>query len=248
MRIKATCSFKGWHYAGWQIQPHAISVQEIIQQTLKSITKSSVAVIGCSRTDAKVSAEDFVFHFDITMAIPLTNLKKVLNDRLPKDIYIYDLEVVDKSFHARRDSKAKLYRYTIETGAYNVFENEYVYQFNKPIDIRMSQQVLDIFVGTHDFTSFNTTPLSVVSNQVRTITFAKIQQVGSKAIVHVQGNGFLHHMVRMIVQTMIEVNKGNITVDDVSRMLQAKDKNVCRYKADAQGLTLERVYYESKNE
>jgi len=244
MRYKVVCQFKGYHYAGWQIQTEAYTLQQAIQETLYKITKSSITIVGCSRTDAKVSANDFVFHFDSPIEIEPDSYKLALNRTLPKDIHVKHMEIVDESFHARFNSKLKVYRYTIEMGEYNIFEHEYIYQLNQPLDLELCKQTLDIFVGTHDFTSFNTTPLNVQKNQVRTITFASLQQIDSKVIIEIQGNGFLHHMVRMIVQTIIEVGKHRISVVDVKAMLEAKSKEVCRYKAPAEGLCLERVDYE----
>lgn len=248
MRYKVVCRFKGYHYAGWQIQKEAPTIQRVIQDTLFKITKSSIAIVGCSRTDAKVSAKDFVFHFDSLIEIEPESYRIALNRTLPDDIHALDVEIVDSSFHARHNSKSKVYSYTIEMGEYNVFEHEFVYQLNQSLDIELCKQALEIFVGTHDFSSFNTTPLHVTKNQIRIITFASLQQVGSKVIIEVHGNGFLHHMVRMIVQTIIEVGLHRINIKDVKAMLDAKSKQVCRYKAPAEGLCLERVSYAKKTD
>lgn len=248
MRYKVICQFKGYHYAGWQIQKNVPTIQKIFQDILSKITKSSILAVGCSRTDAKVSAKDFVFHFDSPIELDPKDFLAAMNCMLPNDIHVVSVEQVDESFHARFNSKAKVYRYTLDMGEYNVLEHEFVYQLNQPLDIELCKQALEIFVGTHDFSSFNTTPLDVKSNQIRTITAASLQQVDTKVIILVHGNGFLHHMVRMIVQTIIEVGRHRISIDDVTMMLEAKSKQVCRYKAPAEGLSLERVSYEQKSD
>ncbi len=246
MRYKVVCKFKGYHYAGWQIQKNSSTIQQVIQSALSKITKSSISIVGCSRTDAKVSAKDFVFHFDSPIEIEPEIFRTAMNRTFPDDIHALQVEVVDSSFHARHNSKSKVYSYTIEMGEYNVFEHEFVHQLNQSLDIELCKQALDVFVGTHDFSSFNSTPLHVTKNQVRIITFASFQHIGSKVVIEIHGNGFLHHMVRMIVQSIIEVGLHRIGLDDVKTMLEAKSKQVCQFKAPAEGLCLERVSYEKR--
>ncbi len=244
MRYVVVCAFLGYHYHGWQIQKDVITIQGIFQDILSIIFKTPIKVIGCSRTDHKVSAEHFVFHFDGETTIPLENLKLIINNHLPSDIVVHELHEADVGFHARKDAKAKTYRYTLEMGPYNVFEKEYVYQLNQSLDIDLMKAGLTTFVGTHDFTSFNATPLSVIENQVRTIMHVDIKQVDTKVVIHIKGDGFLHHMVRMIVGSLIEVGQGRLSLNELQAILDVKTKGACRYNAPAEGLVLERVYYE----
>jgi tRNA pseudouridine38-40 synthase len=244
MRYRVDCAFLGYHYHGWQIQDDVVTLQHVFQEVLSDIFQHDVSVVGCSRTDAKVSAEHFVFHFDGETTIPVDNLKTMLNHQLPDDIIVAELVMVNQNFHARKDARFKTYRYTIETGPYNVFEKHYVYQFNKHLDAYAMRTALDVFYGTHDFTSFNATPLQVIENQVRTMHHVDLIQKGTKIIITICGDGFLHHMVRMMVGTLIEIGRERLTIAEVKSMMDAKQKGVCRFNAPPQGLLLEGVHYE----
>jgi tRNA pseudouridine38-40 synthase len=243
VRYKVTCAFNGYHYFGWQIQPQQPTIQACVEKALSTIAKSKISVIGCSRTDARVSALGFVFHFDSPIQIPQEGFKQAFNSNLPSDIRVFLVEVVSSDFHARYDVLKKRYLFTIETGAFNVFEYQHVMQYNRPLDVESMQLAANYLVGTHDFTSYNATPLVIAESQVRTIDRLTVLKEDSKIKIIVESKSFLHHMVRMIVQTLIEVGAHRISIEQVERIKQAKDKRACPYNAPAEGLTLERVWY-----
>ncbi len=245
MRYKAICAFKGYHYHGWQIQPHQPTIQQCVEKALYTITKSKGNVIGCSRTDARVSALGFVFHFDTDIDIPDDNFVLAFNANLPSDIRILSIRHVDETFHARFDVIKKRYVYTIETGRFDVFAYEYVHQLNRALDLPLMKQASACFLGTHDFTSFNATPLDVIADQTRTIDRLDVIQEGTKIIVIVEAKAFLHHMVRMIVQTLIEVGTHKLQPETIQTILKAKDKRACPFNAPPEGLLLERVWYDN---
>lgn len=243
MRYKVVCSFLGYNYIGWQIQPQGRTIQATINKACSIITKTPTTVIGCSRTDAKVSAKEYVFHFDTTINVPGNNLVRAFNAVLPDDIRVIKVSQVDDDFHARFGVNMKQYKYSIETGPYNVFEYQHVHQLNRPLDIDKMKEAATIFVGIHDFTSFNVSRLSTIPNQIRKIDAFTVEQEGTKVILTVEGKSFLQHMIRMMAQTLIEVGLSRICYDDVALMLEAKNKTACRYNALAEGLSLERVWY-----
>lgn len=243
MRYKVECNFLGYHFLGWQIQPQGRTIQATINQACSIICKTPIKAVGCSRTDAKVSAEAYVFHFDGPIDVPGNKLVHAFNAILPEDIRVSKVDQVDEEFHARYHVKKKRYKYTIETGAYNVFEYQHVLQLNRLLDVQKMQQAATLFVGVHDFTSFNVSRLSIIPNQVRKIDAFFVTQEKSKVIIYVEGRSFLQHMIRMMVQTLIEVGLLRIDYDEVVSMLEAKNKTACRFNALAQGLTLERVWY-----
>ncbi len=243
MRYKATCTFNGYHYFGWQIQPQQSTIQSSIEQALRKITKSRISVVGCSRTDARVSALDFVFHFDADVKIPVESFVQAFNANLPDDIRVHMIEEVSDDFHARYGVLRKRYTYSIETGPFNVFEYHHTMQYNRPLDVELMQLSANYLVGTYDFTSYNATPLSVSDNQIRTIDRLTVVKEGTKVKIIVESKSFLHHMVRMITQTLIEVGAHRIAVEQVEKIRDAKDKKACRFNAPAQGLCLERIWY-----
>lgn len=243
MRYKVVCYFLGYHYLGWQIQPKGRTIQATMNRACSIITKTPTKAIGCSRTDSKVSAKAYVFHFDSTIDVPGNKLVNAFNSVLPDDIRVSEVTQVDEEFHARYGVKKKEYVYTIETGPYNVFEYQHVLQLNRKLDVDKMIQAATIFVGIHDFTSFNVSRLSTIPNQIRKIDKFSVTQEGTKVVLRVEGRSFLQHMVRMIAQTLIEVGLSRIDYDEVLWMLEAKNKTACRFNALAEGLTLERVWY-----
>jgi tRNA pseudouridine38-40 synthase len=243
MRYKVVCNFLGYNFLGWQIQPKGRTIQATANRACSIICKTPTKAIGCSRTDSKVSAKAYVFHFDSTINVPGNKLVNAFNAVLPEDIRVSEVTQVDDEFHSRYGVKRKEYKYTIETGAYNVFEHQYVLQLNRKLDLKKMQRTAEIFIGVHDFTSFNVSRLAIIPNQVRKIDKFSVTQEGTKIIIQVEGRSFLQHMIRMIAQTLIEVGLSRIEHDEVVWMLEARDKTACRFNALAEGLSLERVWY-----
>ena len=172
MRFKAIVSYDGSQFKGWQIQDDVRTVQGEIEKALSKISKKDISITASGRTDAGVHAENQVFHFDSDLDIPW---EKALNALLPTDIHIKNITKVSKNFHARFDAISKSYGYKINVEEYNVFEKDYVLQYNQSLNLESFKYALEMFVGKHDFTSFNKTPKSVISNQIRTISEINIK-------------------------------------------------------------------------
>lgn len=243
-RFKAIVSYDGTNYIGWQTQPRGITIQEVIEKVIQEISHVKTNAIASGRTDAKVHAKGQVFHFDSDFWLNAWMWKKALNGHLPPDIRIHSLVEVKPDFHARFHAIGKRYDYVINLGEYNVFERNCVYQCYYKLDIEKMKEASLIFLGKHDFSSFCTNPLETHPDQVRTITRLEFVQEGDLLRIIYEGTGFMRYMVRMISGTLIEVGRGRISKEEVTMMLNAKSKEVCRYNAKPHGLTLVEVFYE----
>lgn len=246
MKFKCTVAYDGTYFIGWQRQPKGRSVEGEIEKALHLIAKTPIDAVGSGRTDAQVHALGQVFHFESQLPMDSDAWKRALNALLPKDIRIVRVEEVASDFHARFHASSKRYQYIIHTGMYDVMQRHAMLQLNKPLDIHAMRNVIDVFVGTHDFTSFNATELAIIKNQVRTITRFELETHGQKILIHIEGSGFLRYMVRMLVAVLIEVGLGKLTKDQCVTLLEAKDKTVFTKNVPAHGLYLMEVTYDQK--
>lgn len=244
MRYKVTVSYDGNNYAGFQSQINALAIQDVIEKPLRQIfTDDKLRIIMSSRTDAGVHAKGQVFHFDAQKKIDERKLKFSLNGLLPKDIHIEKVEIVDESFHARFSVKKKTYEYIINLGEYNVFLNGYAYQCFYPLDIELMKKAGEQYLGTHDFSSFNTCSYKEYPNQVRTIYDFKIIQKKDLLYIRVTGDGFLRNMVRIMVGTLIDIGRGKRSYEDFLDMFNKPSKTTRRYNIDPHGLYLIEIKY-----
>ncbi len=241
MRYKATVRYDGTAYSGWQKQPADRSIQAELERALRNITQTETPVTGAGRTDSGVHAYGQVFHFDADKVIE--DYALAINSQLPADIRVVGCVAVNDDFHARYDAVRKHYRYLINTGLYDPLQRNYVYQYCRPLDTAKMKAAGELFVGTHDFTSFNATKLSEMPNQVRTISSLTLSEQDGIIAIDVWGDGFLKHMVRMIAGTLIQAGQGKLTEADIIRVMASRDKNQLVYNAPANGLTLIEICY-----
>lgn len=240
MRFKAIVSYDGSQFKGWQIQDDVRTVQGEIEKALSKISKKDIAITASGRTDAGVHAENQIFHFDSDLDIPW---KKAMNTLLPRDIYIQNVTKVSQDFHARFNAISKKYGYKINMREYNVFDRNYILQYNRYIDVQKFKEALNLFLGTHDFTSFNKTPINIVPNQVRTISDIMIEESNGIITIEIMGDGFLRHMIRMLIATALAYSEGKISLDNIKFSLEKPDKNLIQFNVDGCGLYLKEVYY-----
>ena len=244
MIYKVCVAYDGSNYAGWQKQINALGVQEVIEKALRRILKSDVDIVASGRTDAKVHATGQVFHFESDSDIPCTKYKEAMNALLPKDIRIKSVQAANDDFHARFCAKRKRYEYfcTYEK------ENPFVYPYKEillyPIDIKKMQEAAKVFLGVHDFTSFSSSKIDPRKPREKNIYQIDIRQEDKDIHFIFEGNGFLRYQVRMMVGTLLAVGRDKIKTADIQKMLDARDKEACRYNASPQGLYLTKVYYE----
>jgi tRNA pseudouridine38-40 synthase len=269
---KLTLSYDGTDFLGWQVQPGERTVQGELQLAIGRIVGESPLPQGSGRTDAGVHALAQVASFPLQAHIPPANLLRALNRTLPGSIRILDAQIVPDDFHARHSATAKTYEYRvlpIEPAAAQIcppFLSRYVSPYSWRIDFDPLQRAAAAFIGEHNFRSFaasdpdlatrtheieNDSPLRIeVRSTVRTIYSSEWHQQTTDGfhllIYRVRGNGFLHHMVRNLLGTMLDVGRGYMQVDDIPTILAAGDRSMAGPTAPARGLFLHSVEYEEQ--
>jgi tRNA pseudouridine38-40 synthase len=255
--LKLTFAYDGHDFAGWQVQPDRLSVQGTLLSAFEHLTGEKTLPQGSGRTDAGVHALAQIATVTTNSPIPVDNLVRALNDILPRSIRVLAAEEMPPEFHARRSAIAKTYRYHIYRGAIcSPFQARYVYHHPYPLNESLMIQAAALVVGEHDFTSFAAVDPernkdrskdrgneSLEINNVRTIFLSQWQRHADELIYTVRGNGFLHHMVRNLVGTFLMVGKGSLTVADVRRILELRDRSAAAATAPASGLFLVNVEY-----
>jgi len=248
--LKVTLSYDGAEFSGWQIQPDAITVQGTLASVIGRITGEKVLPQGSGRTDAGVHALAQVMTFVTESSVPTENFLKAMNDILPAAIRVLEVTEAPTDFHARHSAHAKTYRYRIYRGPIcPPFLARYVWHYPYPLDEEAMTRAAGVVTGEHDFTSFAAVDPErgkddhPVSN-VRRIFSSAWQRSGGELLYEVRGNGFLHHMVRNLVGTFILVGKGTLQIDDVTRILEARNRSVAGATAPASGLYLVNVEYD----
>jgi tRNA pseudouridine38-40 synthase len=243
-RYRITVAYDGSAYAGWQVQPAHVTVQQRIEEVLASLSGEAVKVHGSGRTDQGVHAEGQVAHFDLSKAWPPGVLLKGLNALLPVDIRVLRLAKARADFHARRSAVKKEYRYVIWNGEImDPCRRLYASQVRKTLDTKAMQAAALELVGRHDFAAFTANPNRVVESTVRKIEYLKVRKKGSEITVIVASEGFLYKMVRSLCGLLIRVGEGAVTVPEVREILASRVRTARVPTAPPQGLFLWRVWY-----
>ncbi|OAB43997.1 tRNA pseudouridine(38-40) synthase TruA [Paenibacillus antarcticus] len=246
-------SYEGTNYNGFQTQTDGRTVQDHLEKAIKMLTGDEVKIIASGRTDAGVHAYGQVFNFHSLSAIPVERWAMALNTRLPGDIVVREAIEVPELFHSRRSAKRKTYRYTVNANQFiDVFARHTQFHHHGRLDISAMQSAIKYFIGTHDFTSFASRN-STKTCHVRTLFDAYIEVDDSmcrsasrdQGVIHtyVTGSGFLQHMVRIMMGTLLEVGEGKKSPDDIPVILAALDRTQAGPTAEGKGLTLWDVDY-----
>jgi tRNA pseudouridine38-40 synthase len=241
--IRLTLAFEGTAYHGWQIQDNCLTLQGLLVEAIARITGEPVSLIGSGRTDAGTHARGLVANFLTGSRLTPAQLVRALNGTLPRDIRVLSARRVPSSFHARHDAISKVYRYQIYLGpvlAPHLMREHFHYPY--PVDIPKMEAAAHLFVGTHDFASFAKTGASS-SSTVRRIFRCVLQKRGWRLLLTVEGNGFLHHMVRNMAGTLLEVGRGSLRLDDFRELFAKRDRKLAGFTAPAHGLVLLKVQY-----
>jgi len=247
--LKVVLSYDGAEFAGWQVQPDADTVQGTLASAIGRITGEKVLPQGSGRTDAGVHALAQVATFVTDASVPTENFVKALNDILPASVRVLEITEAPAAFHARHSACAKTYRYRIYRGSIcPPFLARYVWHYPYPLDENAMTRAAALVVGEHDFTSFAAVDPErgredVRASSVRRIFSSAWNRIEEELVYTVRGSGFLHHMVRNLVGTFILVGKSTLQVEDVTRILEARDRSVAGATAPASGLYLVSVEY-----
>lgn len=245
-RLKATISYDGTNFAGYQVQPGERTVQLELEKVLSVMHKGEqVKVTASGRTDARVHATGQVIHFDTPLMIPCEKYRKALNVQLPRDIRVLAVEEVPDGFHARYSVSGKRYRYiwSCET-IQSPFRRHYTVETNgiKP-DVEAMKEAAKAIIGTHDFSCFCAANTSVV-DKVRTVTKLDLIWHDDELHMTIEGTGFLYNMVRIIAGTLWEVGIGKREVESLAKVIADGERGNAGKTAPAHGLYLEKVHYE----
>jgi tRNA pseudouridine38-40 synthase len=247
--LKLILAYDGSEFAGWQVQPDAVSVQGTLASAIGRITGEKVLPQGSGRTDAGVHALAQVATFATESSVPAANFVKALNDILPASVRVVEALEAAPDFHARKSARGKMYRYRIYRAAIcPPFLARYLWHYPFPLNEPAMVRAAGLVEGEHDFTSFAAVdpergredkPMS----NLREIFSSSWERQGDEFVYTVRGSGFLHHMVRNLVGTFILVGKGTLRAEDVTRILQARNRSAAGATAPASGLYLVSVEY-----
>lgn len=245
-RLKFTIAYDGTAYFGWQVQPMQTTIQGTLQDILTLIDEAPVSVVASGRTDAGVHALAQVAACNLNNPIPCDNLRRALNHQLPHDIRVLAVEQVPEAFHPRFDALAKTYEYRLFRAEICLpFERRYVCHRPYPLDWDQFARAADVFVGEHDFTAFSAADERDAKglSKVRRIYSAEVRQEGDRVWVRFRGSGFLKHMVRNLIGTMLDSGKGHYDNNGIREIIASKDRSRSGSTAPPEGLFLVNVEY-----
>ncbi len=251
-RIRLTIAFDGSVYAGWQRQRAVTTIQGVLEEKIAALAGERVNLHGAGRTDAGVHALAMEAHFDITCNVPCRAFRYGLNSMLPPDIRIQRAHEVDFNFHARRSAVGKCYFYQFCRDEFLLpTDRLYWVGIKKSFDSKQMEKCLPFIIGIHDFSSFEAVgsrdPQRPGRGAVRRVFSAGFEDKGGgKYRFIICGDGFLRHMVRNIVGTLLEVGQCRLTPDDFRDIVAARNRSTAGPTAPAHGLFLEKIFYNSK--
>ncbi len=243
-RLKLTLRYDGTAYHGWQVQPNAVTVQQVLQDAIERITGVRSGVTGCSRTDAGVHARMFCCAIDTDSPLRGDKLCAALNAVLPRDVAVYEAQEMPDAFHPRYDARGKRYEYVIYNGRMrDPFAEGYAWHVRYPLDEQRLDAAAKDLLGTHDFAAFCASGSSV-EDTVRTVSHAAVRRDGDRVIFSVEADGFLYNMVRIMVGTLVDMAAGKLAYDAIPSILASRDRDQAGATAPPQGLFLHAVRYE----
>ncbi len=239
-------SYKGTNYHGWQIQPNAISVQEVLTKSFSTILREDIEITGAGRTDTGVHANFFIAHFDSKKTD--LNLKKdflyKINGILPKDISVQSVLKVTPEAHARFDATSRTYHYYIHLQKDPfLLESSWYYPFK--IDLQLMNEASQLLLNFRDFTSFSKLHTDVKTNNCNVIEAFWTQENYNLKFT-ITADRFLRNMVRAIVGTLLEVGKGKITIQEFEKIIKTKNRSEAGLSVPAHGLFLANITYDNR--
>jgi tRNA pseudouridine38-40 synthase len=235
-------AYKGTDFHGWQLQPNALSVQQVIQEALQTMLRTGINIVGAGRTDAGVHALQFFAHFDYNNEINTKELVLKLNAFLPNTVVIYDIFKVFDEAHARFDALSRSYEYRIFLGR-TPFFNETTWQIHsQKLNVIAMNKAAYLLSGYNDFKCFSKSKTDV-KTYLCDITKAQWVQKGKHLTFHITANRFLRNMVRAIVGTLIDIGLEKNKPDYIKEVIESRDRTQAGFSAPAKGLFLTKITY-----
>ena len=242
-KYKIVLQYDGSRFAGWQTQKNQKTVQGTVTDALKTLSAEKATVVGAGRTDAGVHALGQVAHFQLKEGRDPEGLHRALNGLLPWDIRVRRLNSVKKDFHAQKNALKKRYEYRIYNGyVLSPFLRGYVYHVFRPLDFEVMQRACELLHGRHDFSGFAAAS-TTVKDRRRKVLLSSLKKRGGLILYRIEADGFLHHMIRNIMGTLLQIGAGKRSPEDVARILLSKDRRKAGPTAPAHGLYLVRIWY-----
>lgn len=242
--FKMVLQYEGTRYQGWQRQGSTDNtIQGKIEKLLSKMCGETVEIQGSGRTDAGVHALGQVMNAHLNTELSAEEIMEYMNRYLPEDIGVVEICEVSDRFHSRLNAKGKTYRYqVINSRIPHVFERKYAYVFPEKLDVEKMKKAAEILCGTHDFAAFTSAKKSKKST-VRTIESIAIEKNGDIITFTFTGDGFLFHMVRILMGTLLLVGTCATIPEDVEKILSSQNRSEAGPLVPAHGLTLVEVRY-----
>jgi tRNA pseudouridine38-40 synthase len=243
-RYKMTIEYEGTRYSGWQMQKGGKSIHgELLDACRDLFRTEDIDLFGAGRTDSGVHALGQVAHLGVSTDLPLIKIKYGINDRLPPDICILNVEEAHPKFHARHDANARSYIYQISRRR-TAFGKKFVWWIKDPLDIDLMNEAAKYFPGMKDYRYFTDEDQEQSSTKVE-ILHAKVIDFGDMLIFHVVGSHFLWKQVRRMTGVLVEVGRGKLLPAEVDTFFKTRSDIPARLTSPPSGLFLEKVYYKN---
>lgn len=245
MNFKLLLSYDGSRYRGWQrLADTDMTIQGKLENVLSRMTETPVDVIGSGRTDAGAHALAQVANFHCNTQMTCDQIKRYLSHYLPEDIGVIAVSPADERFHSRYNAKRKTYRYRVWNSEQPcVFERKYVWKVDDTLDIDAMREGAALFLGEHDFLAFCSNK-HLKKSSLRTIYSFDVERKGHEIVFEVSGNGFLYNMVRIMVGTLIDIGRHELSPDSITAIIGSRVRENAGQTAPPQGLCLMEVSYE----
>lgn len=253
-RIAILVEYDGTEFVGWQVQNNGRSVQGVIESSIKEIFCETRRVVGAGRTDSGVHSIGQVAHFDLKHSIPIDRIADALNSKMPDDVQILDAREVHPDFHARRDAVKRTYSYYLIAGSPKpVIDRNKIAWTPHNLDIAAMQKAAQYWIGKHDLSSFRAKKCQAES-PIRSIERFEVSSMKNEILFTrkteiikftIEARSFLHNQVRIMIGSLIEIGRGEKSIEWAEEILKAKNREISGPTAPAKGLVLEKVEYKS---
>jgi tRNA pseudouridine38-40 synthase len=241
MRYFLEVAYDGTRFHGWQVQPNALTVQEVLEDCLSKVLRESISTTGSGRTDTGVHASQQFVHFDTEQQLDLQHIVFRLNRILPDDIAVNNLFLVKNEAHARYDAFARTYHYHI-TLRKNPYKRQYAWYHSRPLNIDKMNEAAAILLKYEDFTTFSKVKGDTKHYRCE-MYIAEWVQEENELLFTIRANRFLRGMVRLIVGTLVDVGRGKLTVEEFEKILASQNRSQSSAAAPSEGLFLAKVEY-----